>query len=267
MINTFAINMRLFWQGAILSYVALFHWLQPTTYMASKIFLPLAQILFFTLLGVSANNGRSSSYFAIGNALQVVAISGIYGVTMSIGGDRNAGTLAYLFATPANRMFMFLGRAFIHIIDGMLGVAIGLLWGVILLGIDFSRTNLLALILTILVTTISTSGLGLLLGCISLVSLSVMFINNTVYFLLLLFSGANVPIETLPGWMQFISSILPLSRGIAAARALVDGATFNSVLPLIAGELLVGIVYITIGYVCFRIFEYQGKRRGTIEAF
>ena len=45
---------------------------------------------------------------------------------MSIGGDRWNGTLPYLFGTPANRLFMFLGRSFVHIIDGMLGVVIGL---------------------------------------------------------------------------------------------------------------------------------------------
>jgi hypothetical protein len=93
----------------------------------------------------------------------------------------------------------------------------------ILFGLDLSRTDPLALALAILITTFSTSGLGLLLGCISLVSLETMFINNTAYFLLLIFSGANIPLAQLPGWMQKISWALPLTRGIAAARALIDG--------------------------------------------
>ena len=79
---------------------------------------------------------------------------------MSIGGDRWEGTLPYLFGTPANRLMLFMGRGFMHIIDGFFGVVIGLTWGAILLGVDYSQTNLAALALTILVTTFSTAGLG-----------------------------------------------------------------------------------------------------------
>ncbi|MCH7588260.1 MAG: hypothetical protein IIC78_09585 [Chloroflexi bacterium] len=70
---------------------------------------------------------------------------------MSISGERWEGTLAYLFGTPANRLLMFVGRAFIHVIDGMLGVVIGLSWGVMLLGLDLSKTDPGALALTIVV--------------------------------------------------------------------------------------------------------------------
>jgi ABC-2 type transport system permease protein len=160
---------------------------------------------------------------------------------------------------------MFLGRSFVHILDGMLGVIIGLLWGVLLLGVDLSHTNLPALGLTILVTTFSTSGLGLLMGCISLVTTNVMFVNNSVYFMLLIFSGANIPLANLPSWMQSISWALPLTRGIASARLLVSGASFAQVAPLLLGEFLLGLVYVTLGYILFRWFERQAKAHGSLE--
>jgi ABC-2 type transport system permease protein len=265
MIRSLNVNLRLFWQGTVLSYIALFHWLQPTTYLASKVLMPLAQILFFTFLGTYATGKDNASFYVIGNAVQIAAVSGIYGVTMSIGGDRWNGTLPYLFGTPANRLFMFLGRSFVHILDGMLGVIIGLLWGVLLLGVDLSHTNLPALGLTILVTTFSTSGLGLLMGCISLVTTNVMFVNNSVYFMLLIFSGANIPLANLPSWMQSISWALPLTRGIASARLLVSGASFAQVAPLLLGEFLLGLVYVTLGYILFRWFERQAKAHGSLE--
>ena len=263
--HKFTANLRLFWQGTLLSYIALFHWLRPMTYVASKIVMPLSQILFFTFLGTFATGAGNAGFYIIGNAVQIAAVSGIYGVTMSIGGDRWNGTLPYLFGTPANRLVMFLGRAFIHVIDGMLGVVIGFMWGVLLLGLDLSRTNLAALGLTILITTFSTSGLGLLMGCISLISLNVMFINNAVYFALLIFSGANVPLASLPDGMRAISNVLPLTRGIASARALIAGASFSEVAPLLAGEFLIGAAYVLLGYSLFRWFEFQAKRRGTLE--
>jgi ABC-2 type transport system permease protein len=258
-------NLRIFWQGTILSFMALFGWLRPATYIASKIISPLMQMFFFTFLGTFATGPENAHFYVIGNAVQIAALSGIYGVTMSIGGERWSGTLVYLFGTPANRMMMFFGRAFMHIIDGVIGVVIAFTWGVLLLGLDLSHTNLPALGLTIIVTTISTSGLGLLMGCLSLVTANVGFVNNTVYFMLLIFSGANVDINILPGWMQVLSNMLPLTRGIASARALIAGAGLQDVLPLLVQELGIGLAYGLLGYFLFKWVEVSAKRRGTLE--
>jgi ABC-2 type transport system permease protein len=263
--KTLSANLRLFWQGTILSYVALFAWLRPITYTASKIIMPLTQMLFFTFLGSFATGPDNAHFYVIGNAVQIAAVSGIFGVTLSIGGERWAGTLVYLFGAPANRMMVFFGRAFMHIIDGAIGVVIAFLWGVLLFKLDLSQTNLAALALTIIVTTLSTCGLGLLMGCLSLLTANVMFVNNTVYFLLLIFSGANIDLSLLPSWMQAISNALPLTRGIASARALIAGAELQEILPLLAQELGIGLAYGLLGYFLFKWVEISAKRRGTLE--
>jgi ABC-2 type transport system permease protein len=260
-------SMRIFLGGAVLSYKALFRWFRLEPYLATKIIAPLNEILFFTLLGSFATGPDTASFYAIGNAIHVTAMSGIYGVTMSVGGERNEGTLIYLFGSPANRLLTFLGRALVHVVDGMLGVVVGLIWAGLLVGVDYSQTDLLALGLTIFITTVSTSGLGLLMGCLSLVTVNVMFINNTVYFLLLVFSGANVPLARFPTWVQQAAHLLPLTRGIQAARLIISGSTFGDVAPLLAGEALVGVVYVLLGYVLFSWFEVTAKRRGTLEAY
>jgi len=265
--KTLTNNLRLFWQGALLSYVALFHWMRPIQYMASKIIMPLAQMFFFVYLGTYATGADNASFYIVGNALQIAAVSGIYGMTMSIGGDRDSGTLGYIFGTPANRLVVFMGRAFMNIMDGALGVVIAFVWGVVLMGLDLSHTNIPALAITILITTISTCGLGLLMGCLALITVNVMFVNNFVYFLLLIFSGANIPIVQLPGWVQVVSYALPLTRGIAAARLLVGGAGLLEVTPLLLGELGVGLAYFLVGYILFAVFEVVAKRRGTLEVF
>lgn len=258
-------NARLFWQGAYLSYVAMFHWLEPQVYLASKILMPISQIMFFSLLGMYASKTTDPTFYVIGNAIQMVAINGIFGVTMSVGGDRWSGTLPYLFGSPANRLTLFIGRAIVHVLDGALGAVLGLVWGVLILKLDLSHANLGLLALTIIITTFSTSALGLLLGCLSLITVNVMFINNTVYFLLLIFSGANLPLSQQPVWMQTISQFLPLTRGIASARLIIAGGNADEALPLVAAEFLIGVMYIVLGYVFFRWFEFHAKQRGTLE--
>jgi ABC-2 type transport system permease protein len=265
--NRLIASLRIFVSGAWLAYLALFSWTQPVSYIASKIVMPLSQILFFTFLGMSATGRNTAEFYIVGNALQIAAVNGIYGVTMTVGREREEGTLVYLVGSPANRLVIFLGRATFNILDGMLAVVLGFAWGVLLLGLDLGQANLPGLVLTILLTTASTCGLGLLMGSISLVALNVMFVNNTVYFLLLLFSGANLPLESLPAWMQAVSTGLPLMRGIRSARLLVHGASLAEVGPLLAGELAVGLVYALVGFALFSWFEAQARRRGTLEAF
>ena len=267
MIQSLKANTRLFFDGALLSYIALFHWLRPAQYLATKVVGPLGQILFFTFLGRYGSSGESPSFYIIGNSVQLAALSGIFGVTFSVIGDRWNGTLPYLFGAPANRLLMFVGRAFIHVIDGSLGVVIGLLWGVLLLGLDLSATNPLALITVILLTTFSTSGLGLALGSLSLVTRNVMFVNNTAYFILLGLAGSNISIDRLPVALQSISNVLPLTRGIVATRAIIAGASFSDISGLVFEEFLLGTVYVLLGYSLFRLFERQAKRLGTLEVF
>ena len=260
-------NVKIFFEGAILSYRALFRWLRPATYIASKILSPLTMMIFFVFIGAYASGNSDASFYVIGNALIFAASSGIFGVTMSIGGERWSGTLPYLFGSPANRMAIFVGRAFMHILDGMLGVFIGLGWGVLLFELDLSQTHLAPLLLTILITTFSTAGLGLLMGCVGLITRNVMLVNNTVYFMMLLFSGANIRLESLPKWMQVISNYIPLTRGIASTRLIVAGAGINEILPLLLEEFLIGIMFALVGFFMFSTFEKQAKKLGTLEIF
>jgi ABC-2 type transport system permease protein len=258
---------RLFFLGAHLSFIALFSWLTPQAYFAMKVLGPVMTMLFFVLLGRYVAGNDDASFYVVGNALHAATLSGIYGVVMSIDGDRQNGTLIYLFGTPANRLLLFLGRAFMHVLDGSLGVAAGLLWGVLIFGLDLSAANLPALLPVIVVATLSTSGLGLVLGCLGLVTRNVLFIGNLVFALLWIFSGANVPIETLPSWAQAVAYAVPLTRSIAAARSVVAGAGLSEVMPLVWGDLLVGLIYALVGFAMFRRFEVQARRRGTLEAF
>lgn len=265
MVKRMTANIRVFFEGAYYSYCALFRWLRLSTYLASKVLAPLTIMIFFVYIGAYAGNSGDASFYVIGNSLIFAASSGIFGVTMSIGGERWTGTLPYLFGSPANRWALFIGRAIMHIFDGMLGVFIGLGWGLLLFKLDLSHADPLALVLTIMITTFSTSGLGLLIGCLSLITRNVMLVNNTVYFSLLIFSGANIPVAELPGWMQAVSRILPLTRGVESTRLIIDGASLGDIALLLREELMIGVFLTLLGYFIFILFENQAKKMGTLD--
>ena len=260
-------SLRLFLSGCLLQYRALFNWATPIGYVSYKLAMPLSQLLFFVELGSFATGRGTALYYALGNALQLTAVNGIFGVIQTVGNERQFGTLPILLASPANRLATFLGRALVHVLDGMATVAIGIGMVVLLFGLDLQRANLPLFGLCILLISVTTSGLGLMFGSLSLITRDVFVIANTVYYLLLVVCGINFPVERLPGWLQLVSYGLPMTRGVQAARAAAAGASLTQVSALLVGELLVGAVYVAIGFTLFRWLENQARRGGLQEAF
>jgi len=260
-------TIHIFFRTCWFQYRAMFNWATPIGYLSYKFLQPVGQILFFTELGVFATGRSNALYFALGNALQLTAINGIFGVVMSVGNERQFGTLPILLGSPANRLVTFLGRSFVHVLDGIVGVAIGLALALVMFQIDLSRANLGLLAICVCAISLSTAGLGLMFGSLSLITRDVFIIANAAYYLLLVFCGINIPVSRLPEWAQVISTALPLTRGVQAAREVVSGAELSQVAGLLAGELGVGLAYALIGYAMFRWLENRARRGGLQEAY
>ena len=250
--------------GGAIAYRALFNWVSPWIYIPTMLGSPLFQILFFAYLG-RFSGVRDDAFFVVGNAVQVCAMAGIYGATMAIANERWMGTLAPLLATPVNRLALFVGRAIPYVANGLFVSAFGFAAGWLLLDFDLAASDLPALAVVVLVTVISCTAFGLLLGSIGLRARDVFFVANLAYFLMLLFCGVNVPLDEMPGWMAAIGRALPITHGIEAAREVAAGAGLADVAGLVGREAAIGAVYLTAAFALFRFFEAEGRRRASFE--
>jgi len=257
-------NLRVFFVGGYLSYRALFNWMHWSYYIPTMLGAPLFQILFFAYIGRFAQI-KNDEFFVVGNAVQLSAMAGIYGMAMTVGGERWTATLSSLMASPANRLPLFLGRALPLIANGIITSAFAFTVGWLLLDFDMPVSGIAPLAVVVLVSAFSCTSLGLVIGALGLRARDVFFLANLVVYLLVLFSGANIPVESLPGWMEAISRVTPLTHGIEAARRVADGATLAEVDHLVWTELGIGAVYATFAYGLFRFFEGEGRRRASLE--
>ncbi|MGA7913153.1 MAG: ABC transporter permease [Candidatus Dormiibacterota bacterium] len=256
-----------FARSTYLQYVALFQWASVRGYIAYKVILPVVQILFFVELGVYAAGRQNALYFALGNALQLTANAGIFGVIATVANERQYGTLPILLGSPANRLVTFLSRAIVNVIDGIVTVIVGLGFAALLFGLDVQHGNLPLLGLCVLVMSLSTAGLGLMFGSIGLVMRDAIVLANIVYYGLLIVCGINFPVSRLPGSIQVLSYALPLTRGVQAAREAAAGASLGHVAGLLAGELVVGLAWALGGYALFLMLESYARRGGLQEAY
>jgi ABC-2 type transport system permease protein len=258
--------LRILLIGGITSYRALFAWLTPWILIPTFIVTPIFQILLFAFLGRSAGF-RDDSFFLIGNAILYSAIPCLFAMGNTIGGERQYGTLPLVLVSPAPRLPLFLGRALPVIINGFLVSAVALAGGSALLGVSF-RPRVWALItVATAVSAFACTGLGLAAAALALRVRETAVLSNIIFGLLLVFAGVNVPLSSLPAWMVAAAQWVPLTHGIAAARAVANGADFGDVQADLLVEGGIGVLYVAIGFIMLRLFVDESRRRASLETY
>jgi ABC-2 type transport system permease protein len=259
-------GLRVFFVGGLTSYRALFHWLSPWIFVPMLVVTPLFQLLFFAYLG-RTTGVRSDGYFIVGNALLAAALPGLWGMSWSISGERRTQTLGTLLVSPANRYALFLGRALPTVVNGLLVSGFCFVTGSLLLGYRIGAEMVPGLALAIFACAFSCTALGLCVASLGMRGRNVTVLDNLLLGALLVFSGANVPLDRLPPWMHQIGSRLPLTHGVEAAREIADGSRLGSVTHLLALEIVIACVYALVGMTLLRVFEWESRRTASLETF
>jgi ABC-2 type transport system permease protein len=257
-------SLRIFFIGGWTSYRALFGWLSPWILIPTFIVEPIFQVLFFASIGRNAGVGNAS-FFLIGNAVQYASIPCIFAMSNTIGGERDAHTLALLLAAPARRIPLFLGRALPVIVNGFGVTLLTLVVGGLVLRVDLPVSSWLPLVAVVAVSAFACTGLGLATAGVALRVRETAVLSNVAFGVLLIFCGVNVPLTALPGWMSATAQWLPLTHGIAAARQLAAGASWSSVHRLVATEAGIGALYVVLGLGLLAYFEAESRRRATLD--
>ena len=265
MIKSWVHIFRLYWIQAWLSYAGRFAISSPLAYIASKLGFPFFLMFFFIYMGKFVGF-TNPLYIVIGNLLLIPTNNSMFGVTNAIGDERGWGTLSYVLGSPAPRAPIFMGRALFYILDGFVTALLGFVIAALIFHFVIPGDKFPLLLLCILLIAITSSGLGFFFGAISLVSRDGWIYLNTFISGLYILVGVNFPVESLPAALQTVAYGLPLTRGIMAARLVLNGAGWSGIGDLIAGEVLVGAIYIVAGYLCLLFIEKQSMNSGTLDA-
>src|SRR6266481_8020800 len=153
-------SLRIFFVGGVISYRALFGFISPWVFIPTLILTPLFQIMLFVYIGRTVRL-ESDQFYVIGNALQYDSVPCLFAMTQTIAGERYQQTLGNVLVSPAGRLSLFLGRALPVILNGAFVAAFSLAVASLLLGIHIPTAALAPLLLVVLVTAFSCTGLGL----------------------------------------------------------------------------------------------------------
>lgn len=179
--------------------------------------------------------------------------------------EKWAGTIPHLIAAPGSWLPVLVGRSAATFADAIFGtlIVVGIL--VPTMARDITFVNLLRAVPLLLLTIASVTGLGWMIGSVSLPTRWGNTVGNMMGYIMMVLCGVNFPITALPPVFTFIGRLLPMTHGTLAMRAVIDGASYASVLPLIGTELAIGVVYGAAAWLVFAWRLQVARQTGALE--
>src|SRR5919112_3078596 len=131
--------------------------------------------------------------------------------------DRKFDFLKSVMVAPVRRSTIFLGKTFggmtTSLIQAFILLAIGAL-----IGIDYTAESVISFVVIVLMLSFALTSLGLAIGSymesLEGFQLIVSFVAFPIYFL----SGALFPLDNIPLWLSFLTSINPATYAVDALR-------------------------------------------------
>jgi ABC-2 type transport system permease protein len=260
------------------------NWTDPLLFFIYSVAKPLASTLIFVVM-IEVIGGNSTREFrafvVVGTALWALVISGIAGLAWSILEDRERyRMLKYLYVSPSDFMVMLLGRGVARVAVGAMGAGITLVVGVVVLGVPFDIARVDWLLLAVVMVV--AIGVVLAAVCIQTRQESWSY-PEAAAGAMFLTTGAVFPLLVLPGPVQVLGWLMPLTWWIEGVRRALfpggitavggPGSLFSQVtgqaaptsLQIVGALLVTGAVVTLVAAYVFRISEHRAKNRGLLD--
>jgi ABC-2 type transport system permease protein len=240
----------------------MFTWRTWTTAWLGRMVL---QVIFFALIGLLVGDADTVRFLVIGNAVMLAAVESMF-VVASTTWERRAGTLPLLVASPTSPLLVFASRSLHWLVTGAVSASVSLFVAAAVFGIALPWPRVLLAPLLILAVGTSTYLFASFLGALILRAMEYRnVVGNVVHLSMMAICGVMVPVDFWPTAVQRVASLLPVTHGLGAVRALLDGAGPGPVLRGVAVELLVGVGWFVLALLSIRRLVDRGRTDGSIE--
>jgi ABC-2 type transport system permease protein len=189
-------------------------------------------------------NPALTYYIYMVPAILVSLVTSIAGLSaaFNIVKEKEIGTIEQINVTPIKKYQFILGKLIPFLVMGFVVFTVGLLIAWVVYGI-IPVGHIVLLYLFLEVFLIAILGFGLL---ISTYCDSQQQANSLMFLFMMVFnmmSGLYTPIDSMPGWAQFITHLFPISYFIDVMRMIViKGSGLHDILHQIGAVLIIGIV-------------------------
>lgn len=181
---------------------------------------------------------------------------------------RQNGTLENLLVTQTSLPVILVGSSLYPFVLMSLRTAIYIGWGAMLFGFPLAGANWLGAALVLAASVLAFSGLGILSASYLLIFKRGNPVNWAILGLSSVVGGMLYPISVLPGWLQYVARVTPVTYSLEGMRAAILGhAALRELLPSIAALLVFAVLLLPISFAIFSWALRRTKITGTLTHF
>jgi ABC-2 type transport system permease protein len=181
---------------------------------------------------------------------------------------RQNGTLENLLVTQTPLPVILMGSSLYPFVLMSLRTAVYLGWGAALFGFPLREANWLGALLVLAASILAFLGLGILSASYLLVFKRGNPVNWAFVGLSTVLGGMLYPVSVLPGWLQTLARLVPVTYALEGMRAALLGhATFGQLWPALAALLIFAAVLLPLSFFIFSWALRRTKITGTLTHF
>ena len=203
----------------------------------------------FALIGVAF-----ASYFTLG----------LSGFARALRQAQTTGTLEAMLMTPAPVSFVIIGSAAWSYAFTTFRVVVYLLLG-IALGMELANANYWGAVVTLLIAVSAFAALGIIAASVIMVIKRGDPVTGLFGGFATLVGGVFYPVEIMPGWLQAVANLLPITYALRAMRlALLQGASWATLAPDLIILAAFAIVLLPLSLLIFSFAVERARKEGSL---
>jgi ABC-2 type transport system permease protein len=239
------------------------------------IFQSMSLLVFFYFLGELITPRASTSLSGLGGRYFPFAIIGLafaryFDLTLrmfseSIRSAQMTGCLDAMLSSQTGCVTVVLMSSLYALISGALQLLVILMAGVFAFGVDLSRMNIPA---TLLVMVLSIA-IFVAFGVLSAATVVWLKKGDPITWILggfgSILGGAYFPISVMPGWMQKVSLVIPITYSLDALRlTMLKGYSVVLVAKPVATLVAIVVILLPASIALFAAAVRNGRKEGTL---
>ena len=188
--------------------------------------MPLVTLILITIIAGNKDAGDSgltylqSSYVALSTV--GICCSAFMSIPITIVECRSQGILRRMYCSPCSPARLLACDTIASGVMAVISTMILTVAAVVFFGYRMAG-NVFVYMGIWLLTMVSMFSIGLMVASLCRTTKSMNVVTSLLYFPMLLFSGATIPVEVFPVWFQAIAKLMPLGVGIDLLKSVSMG--------------------------------------------
>lgn len=236
----------------------------------------LVGILYYTsqsvglekLPALAEYGGNFMAFLLIGVALTDCVLVSLVGFAQQVRESQTTGTLEATLISPVGLpvilIYSSLWNYFLSAIRFLLYLGAGAVLG----RVNLHTMNVPAALAIFILTVLCFLGIGILWAGIVLIVKRGEAIMGVLSILVMLVSGMLFPVKLLPGWVQYISDLIPLTAALQGMRlAVLKGSSLTDLTPILVRLSIFAVLLLAVGLGGFNFAVKLGRQQGSLTQY